>query len=131
MNKIVSHFDLSDATTIEFHHFTPISIVLPLLLFFQGQVNTELLTLPVPYTQIVIMQLPTSTILPLLLMTITFSLAGFCEGFAEILTQRELLDDIPHRILDSMYSLSPTIANCWPCHRLHSSDGSFLTQVFP
>lgn len=131
MSKIVSQFDLSDASTRMLHLFTLMSVVLPLLVLFQCQVNTELLTFPIPYTQIVIMQFPTSTVLPLLLMTITFTLAGNCEGFAEILTHRELLDVIPNRIQDSMYFLSPTIANCWPCHRLHSSDGSFPAQVFP
>ncbi|MHA2243184.1 MAG: hypothetical protein ACXACE_16430, partial [Candidatus Thorarchaeota archaeon] len=30
-------------------------------------------------------------------------------GFAEILTQRELLDVIPNKIRNSMYSLSPTL----------------------
>jgi MFS family permease len=82
-----------------------------IMFFFPpAEAGAESLTLLVPYTQIVIMQLPTSTIIPLLLMTITFTLTGFCGGFAEILTQRELLDVIPNRIRNSMYSLSPTIA---------------------
>ncbi|MBN2229307.1 MAG: MFS transporter [Candidatus Thorarchaeota archaeon] len=72
--------------------------------------DTEIFTLTIPYTQIVIMQLPTSSIVPLLLMTITFIITGFAAGFAEILTQRELLDVIPNKIRNSMYSLSPTIA---------------------
>ncbi|MDF1537857.1 MAG: hypothetical protein P1Q69_03035 [Candidatus Thorarchaeota archaeon] len=69
----------------------------------------EMLMLTIPYTQIVIMQLPVSSILPVLLMTITFTSCGIFGGFAEILTQRELLDVIPNKIRNSMYSLSPTI----------------------
>jgi hypothetical protein len=40
----------------------------------------------------------------------TFVATSFFGGFAEILTQRVLLDVIPNRIRNSMYSLSPTIA---------------------
>ncbi len=110
MSMIVSHFSSNDANTREFHLFALMSAVLSLMLFSWGQDTTELLMLPVPYTQIVIMQLPTSTVLPLLLITITFTLAGFCGGFAESLSQCALLDAIPNRIRNSMYSLSPTIA---------------------
>ncbi|MFW9918699.1 MAG: MFS transporter [Candidatus Thorarchaeota archaeon] len=82
------------------------------IMFFlpPAQAGAELIMLTIPYTQIVIMQLPTSSILPLLLMTITFTITGFAGGFAEVLTQRELLDVIPNKIRNSMYSLSPTIA---------------------
>ncbi len=82
------------------------------IMFFFPPASTgaELLMLTIPYTQIVIMQLPVSSILPVLLMTITFTSCGIFGGFAEILTQRELLDVIPNKIRNSMYSLSPTIA---------------------
>lgn len=110
MSLIVSHFGFNDANTSGFYLFTLISTVLSLMVFIHGQVNAILLTLSIPYTQIVIMQLPTSTVLPLLLMTITFTLTGFCGGFAEGYTQCALLDAISDRIQNSMYSLSPTIA---------------------
>ncbi|MHA1637422.1 MAG: MFS transporter [Candidatus Thorarchaeota archaeon] len=80
-----------------------------IMFFLPPVVGGELFTLMLPYTQIVIMQLPASSILPVLLMTITFTFTGFFGGFAEILTQRELLDVIPNKIRNSMYSLSPTI----------------------
>lgn len=81
-----------------------------IMFFFPpASVGAELLMLTIPYTQIVIMQLPISSILPVLLMTITFTTTGIFGGFAEILTQRELLDVIPNKIRNSMYSLSPTI----------------------
>ncbi|MHA1934689.1 MAG: MFS transporter [Candidatus Thorarchaeota archaeon] len=71
--------------------------------------GAALIEVMLPFTQIVIMQLPTISILPVLLMTITFTFTGFFGGFAEILTQRELLDVIPNKIRNSMYSLSPTL----------------------
>ena len=81
-----------------------------IMFFFPpASVGVEMLMLTIPYTQIVIMQLPVTSILPVLLMTITFVATGIFGGFAEILTQRELLDVIPNKIRNSMYSLSPTI----------------------
>jgi MFS family permease len=78
--------------------------------FFPPVTSGEMITLLFPYTQIVIMQLPAFSVLPALLMTITFTITGLFAGFAELLTQRELLDVIPNRIRNSIYSLSPTIA---------------------
>ncbi len=96
---------LQGAGTIFYLSFASIMFFFP-----PAQAGADLIMLTIPYTQIVIMQLPTSSILPLLLMTITFTITGFAGGFAEILTQRELLDVIPNKIRNSMYSLSPTIA---------------------
>ena len=47
--------------------------------------------------------------LPIFFILIAFVSTSFFGGFAEILTQRELLDVIPNRIRNSMYSLAPTI----------------------
>ncbi|MFW9909514.1 MAG: MFS transporter [Candidatus Thorarchaeota archaeon] len=77
--------------------------------FPPASVGVDMVILTIPYTQIAIMQLPANSILPILLMAITFISSGFFGGFAEILTQRELLDVIPNKIRNSMYSLSPTI----------------------
>jgi MFS family permease len=63
-----------------------------------------------PIANVELMQIPVGNILPVVLMFFTFTLTGFFGGFAEILTQRQLLDAIPNRIRNSMYSLSPTIA---------------------
>jgi MFS family permease len=40
----------------------------------------------------------------------TFVSTGFFGGFADILTQRLIIDTIPNRIRNSMYSLQPAIA---------------------
>jgi MFS family permease len=63
-----------------------------------------------PIANVEIMQIPVGNILPVVLLFFTFTLTSFFGGFAEILTQRQLLDAIPNRIRNSMYSLSPTIA---------------------
>ncbi len=81
-----------------------------MLLFPPTYTAVDMLSLTVPFTQLIIMQIPSSSIVPLLLMLVTFTISGFFGGFAEILTQRELLDVIPNNIRNSMYSLSPTIA---------------------
>jgi hypothetical protein len=63
-----------------------------------------------PIANVELMQIPVGNILPVVLLFFSFTLTGFFGGFAEILTQRQLLDAIPNRIRNSMYSLSPTIA---------------------
>jgi hypothetical protein len=63
-----------------------------------------------PFTAVEILTLPVENLLPILIIFSTFVATSFFGGFAEILTQRVLLDVIPNRIRNSMYSLSPTIA---------------------
>jgi len=63
-----------------------------------------------PFTSIALLTLPVENLLPIALIFSTFVLTSFFGGFAEILTQRVLLDVIPNKIRNSMYSLSPTIA---------------------
>ncbi|MFW9815110.1 MAG: MFS transporter [Candidatus Thorarchaeota archaeon] len=63
-----------------------------------------------PFTEIAILTLPIENLLPIIIIFSTFVATSFFGGFAEILTQRVLLDVIPNRIRNSMYSLSPTIA---------------------
>jgi MFS family permease len=63
-----------------------------------------------PFTEIELLTLPLDNILPIALIFTTFVTTSFFGGFADILTQRVLLDVIPNRIRNSMYSLFPTIA---------------------
>jgi hypothetical protein len=63
-----------------------------------------------PFTQIQLLTLPLENFLPIILIFATFVTTSFFGGFADILTQRVLLDVIPNRIRNSMYSLFPTIA---------------------
>jgi MFS family permease len=63
-----------------------------------------------PFTDIVIFEIPQRFILPIVLMFCTFLFTGLFSRFANILTQRLLLDVIPNRIRNSVYSLIPTVA---------------------
>ncbi len=63
-----------------------------------------------PFTGIQLLTLPIENLLPIVLIFSTFVATSFFGGFADVLTQRVLLDVIPNRIRNSMYSLSPTIA---------------------
>jgi MFS family permease len=63
-----------------------------------------------PFTNVAILMVPIDSIIPVIIIFCTFVSTGFFHEFANILTQRELLDVIPNRIRNSMYSLQPTIA---------------------
>jgi hypothetical protein len=72
--------------------------------------SANIFTIYWPFTGIELLVLPLENILPIALIFSTFVLTSFFGGFAEILTQRVLLDVIPNKIRNSMYSLFPTIA---------------------
>ncbi len=72
--------------------------------------SVNIFTIYWPFTGIELLTLPLENILPIILIFSTFVLTSFFGGFAEILTQRVLLDVIPNKIRNSMYSLSPTLA---------------------
>ncbi len=79
-------------------------------LFPPATASVNILTLYWPFTSIELLTIPMENILPIALIFLTFVSTSFFGGFAEILTQRVLLDVIPNRIRNSMYSLFPTIA---------------------
>jgi MFS family permease len=64
----------------------------------------------IPFTSIPIMQIPAGNTLPLLILFLTFTSTSFFGGFADILTQRLIIDTIPNKIRNSTYSLLPAIA---------------------
>jgi hypothetical protein len=72
--------------------------------------TTNMIVITWPLTDIQLLTLPLEHIVPIALIFGTFVATSFFGGFAEILTQRVLLDVIPNRIRNSMYSLTPTIA---------------------
>jgi len=81
-----------------------------MLLFPPAAESTNVLTLYWPLTSIALLTLPIENIIPIALIFTTFVSTSFFGGFAEILTQRVLIDVIPNRIRNSMYSLFPTLA---------------------
>ncbi len=62
-----------------------------------------------PFTSLVLIELPVQHIIPIIVLFSLFTVSMFFGGFAEILTQRVLLDAIPSRNRNSLYSLQPTI----------------------
>jgi MFS family permease len=84
-----------------------------------------------PFTNIAIITLPYVSIIPILLLLAAFISTSFFGAFAEILTQRELLDAIPNKIRNSMYSLSPTIATLFALPQIVFFGWSISTIGFP
>lgn len=64
----------------------------------------------IPFTDIVFLELPQMYIIPIIVLFFAFVLTGLMSRFAMILSQRLLLDVIPNRIRNSVYSLIPTVA---------------------
>ncbi len=81
-----------------------------IMYLFPPAAGGAMIALSVPLTQITLLEIPVSSILPITLMATTFTLTGVFGGLSQILTQRVLLDVVPNRIRNSIYSLSPTIA---------------------
>ncbi len=86
-------------------------IVMALVMFvFPPIANpTEIVTILWPFTNIALIELPVEHVIPIILLFCLFTVSMFFGGFAEILTQRTLLDAIPSRNRNSLYSLQPTI----------------------
>ncbi|MBY8998620.1 MAG: MFS transporter [Candidatus Thorarchaeota archaeon] len=86
-------------------------ILLAAMMFFFPPVTEAavMATMYLPFTSIVLIELPIQHILPIVMLFSIFTVTMFFGGFAEILTQRELLDVIPDRNRNSLYSLQPTI----------------------
>ncbi len=70
---------------------------------------TEIITLVLPFTSFVLIELPVAHIVPIIVLFTLFTVTMFFSGFADILTARVLLDAIPDRNRNSLYSLQPTI----------------------
>jgi MFS family permease len=71
--------------------------------------STDIVALLIPFTNITLIALPIQHIVPIVTMFSLFTVSLFFGGFAEVLTQRELLDAIPCRNRNSLYSLQPTV----------------------
>ena len=85
-------------------------VIALMMTFFPPMTNGgDFLIIMLPFTEISILEVPVGNIVPVLILATTFTITLFFGGFAEILTQRELMDAIPDRIRNSVYSLSPTI----------------------
>ena len=70
----------------------------------------EIVSVIIPFLNVAILELPVQSVLPLTLLFITFVGLNIFGSIAGILTQRVMIDVIPNKIRNSMYSLQPTLA---------------------
>jgi hypothetical protein len=71
--------------------------------------TVDFLTIFIPFTNLPLIEIPVQTVLPVLLLFLVFVALNMFGSLAGILTQRVMLDVIPNRIRNSMYSLQPTL----------------------
>lgn len=85
-------------------------LALSTLLFPPPPATATILTVYIPLTIIPIFQIPFESIIPVSLIFIIFLFTELFAAFSNILTQRIMIDVVPTRIRNSLYSFRPTIA---------------------
>ena len=103
--KWIPRFRLLQACGFVFY----IAVAVMMFVFPPVQDASNMITLFLPFTSFVLIQLPVAHVAPTVMLFLLFTVTMFFSGFADILTQRELLDAIPDRNRNSLYSLQPTI----------------------
>ncbi len=103
--KWIPRFRLLQACGFAFY------ILLATMMFFFPPVQdaAAMATIFLPFTSIVLIELPLQHVFPIVFLFSLFTCTMFFGGFADILTQRQVLDAIPDRNRNSLYSLEPTI----------------------
>lgn len=71
--------------------------------------TTEFVSVLIPFTSLPLIEIPVQTIVPVVLIFILFVALNMFGAIADILTQRVMLDVVPNRIRNSLYSLQPTL----------------------
>jgi MFS family permease len=89
--------------------FFYMSLAIVLFVFPAPPANSPLIQLNLPFLNIPIIEMPVSSIIPIGLFFVVFLICELFSAFANILTQRVMIDVIPNRIRNCMYSLRPTI----------------------
>ena len=86
-------------------------IVFAAIMFFFPPISESdtIIRILIPLTSIELLQVPLENLLAITLIFLTYILTLFFDAFANILEQRILLDVIPDKIRNSVYSLQPTI----------------------
>ena len=87
-------------------------IILAIIVYFFPGVDpntAEFVSVMIPFTNLPLMQIPVQTLVPVILMFTLFVSLNLFGGIAGILIQRVMLDVVPNRIRNSMYSLQPTL----------------------
>jgi len=70
---------------------------------------TNMVGLFIPFTDITIIEMPAASVVPMALIFIVFIVTDAFGSLAGILTQRVMLDVVPNKIRNSVYSLQPTL----------------------
>jgi MFS family permease len=80
-------------------------------LFFPAPpASSQLVNIYVPFTNLIYMQIPLASVLPVVLIFSIFLFSTLFETVSGILLQRVMIDVVPTRIRNSLYSLRPTLA---------------------
>jgi len=103
--KWIPRFRLLQACGFVFY----LLVALMMTLFPPVSESTNIITVMWPSTSFVLIQVPFEHVVPIVILFSLFTVTMFFSGFAEILTQRILIDAIPDRNRNSLYSLQPTI----------------------
>jgi MFS family permease len=84
-------------------------LALVTIIFSEAPEGAELVGIYIPLTNLAIIEIPIQSILPVALIFTIFLITGIFGNIGGILTQRIMIDVIPSRIRNSMYSLQPTL----------------------
>ncbi|NWF95717.1 MAG: MFS transporter [Candidatus Thorarchaeota archaeon] len=71
--------------------------------------TAELLSVFIPFTQTPLFQVPVDSVPALVVVFIVFTAGDFFGAFAEVLEMRVIIDVVPNRIRNSLYSLRPAL----------------------
>ncbi|MDF1537390.1 MAG: MFS transporter [Candidatus Thorarchaeota archaeon] len=87
------------------------NIVIALIIFaFSPPLDAaNMVGLFIPFTDIAIIEMPGASVAPMVLIFILFIITDAFGSLAGILTQRVMLDVVPNKIRNSVYSLQPTL----------------------
>jgi MFS family permease len=108
--KWIPRFRLLQFTGVVFYLILAIIVyVYPAIPAGTDPATIEFYTIFIPFTDLPLIEVPAQTIIPVILLFILFVCLGLFGSIADILTQRVMLDVIPNRIRNSMYSLQPTL----------------------
>ncbi|MFW9834140.1 MAG: hypothetical protein ACFFEK_09110 [Candidatus Thorarchaeota archaeon] len=80
-----------------------------MLVFPSALPTSEMIDVMIPYTGILVLRIPSSSILPILIILSIWFILGVFFTIAAILWMRVLIDAIPNRIRNGVYSLLPTL----------------------
>ncbi|MGY5857726.1 MAG: MFS transporter [Candidatus Thorarchaeota archaeon] len=95
---------LQSAGALFFWIFAIIMIVFPV-----PPPGSPLIDIMLPGTEILILQVPVASVIPVFIMLAVFFILGVPYQLAGVLTSRVFVDAIPNRVRNGVYSLFPTV----------------------